>query len=111
MFISIAGSRSFDMLNLEPGTVVTFVVPFQLSGFFRQPLTSGPPGGWLPGGTLSGSGLAYVNFQVATPTEINAVSAEYRFGESVTPEPATALLFATGALVIARRRRRGRPSE
>jgi hypothetical protein len=108
MLIQEIGSRSFDMLKLQPGTIATLIVPFQDGGSrFIPPEGGGPPGGWLPGGRLFGSGLAYVNIEVnTTGTGGEPFSAEYRFGESaLTPEPATALLFATGALVLASRRR------
>jgi len=97
MLIELRGSRTFDMF--DPFAVTTLIVPFHTGEEtrFRPPFL----GSWLPGGHLTGSGLAFVKFD-AGPR-----SAEFRFGQTATtPEPATALLFATGALALASRRRR-----
>jgi hypothetical protein len=59
--VLLFGSRSFDML--QPGTVASVIVPFQMSDSGLSPprLFGNWPRWGLTGSGLTGSGLAYVS--------------------------------------------------
>ena len=88
-----------------PGDPSTWEVPFTFTG---QVSILGPTGG-LPQFTLTGSGIARFQLEFNQFGFVQGRSATYTFQPQATPEPATLLLFGSGAAALGaltRRRRR-----
>jgi hypothetical protein len=109
LFLFVQGSAPLSPPDVH--ITYTALVPFTLVGPSR--LVPPRQGILLPGPDLIGSGVAHVQIEVPTSNPNVGIvrQADYVFGEELPapiPEPASALLFATGLIHVALSRRRAR---